>query len=188
MKYCSANPIGGICESIKDGNEKDFLRYYTAHGYELINNCLRRREVPSINVELCIRALDNLFLEADDSPIEEPLYRGVQNLILDPCDEYSPDVSCERGYLSTTTSKDIANRFAMFGYILKIKVEGRIPHIKINGGENEILFPRNCVLHITDRFSRGINCTLTAPLKLQTYTDIFDKFSMISSESIPKEM
>lgn len=139
---------------VKESLYTEPLEYYCGYSYQQINNFLRQgidsednkcREVSDI--------LSMVLCSAPRIPCALVLYRMVSDEFIDMLIEKSPFLAQEKGFMSTSLLKDIANEdepYAMENNLLKIFVPkdtiGVYVNVVTNRREEEMLLSPNMCL------------------------------------------
>lgn len=162
-----ANPVGGVASrawGMSDEERREIVRLYTQSGgrYNQVNAHLREGREVDEETRKTIAVIDDLF-ERDARPVEKVLYRGIsgfepEELGLEEGVEFT-----DKGFVSTTADRSIANRFGAhsadgklsgegIGIIFKINAKGT-PGVMLGGysryGEDETLLPRGTRFKVT---------------------------------------
>lgn len=136
---------GGMDADSRDAMEEiDAVEWYVRNGYESINSVLRRNVVDE-RITSKAKAIDRAF-DRFGVTLEEPVtvLRGVQ-VPAEALKEGSEFV--DRGFISTTGNRSIADRFASefgrkVGVVMRISVPAGRKVLVGQGSEDELILPR----------------------------------------------
>lgn len=145
-----------------NATQKAALKWYGWAGSEYVNNHLRGTETPTKNNptknENAIKAIDKAFTTA--APLGgKTLYRGIygsSKFATEILAHAKPgDTFSDKGYMSTTTTRDPSEFFTSramrvpFKPILVIKTKQDSRGLAVNEKEHELILPRGTSLRVT---------------------------------------